>query len=184
MTIELAPPDRKKLLAFARETMAARLGLGPAAQPPEGSAFEISCGGFVSLHEEGALRGCIGRITASGPLLETIRSMAESAAFEDPRFEPLSASELPRVKLEITLLSPLKRIDDVSEIEVGKHGIYIVRGWHSGILLPQVAVEYGWDRATFLQQVCHKAGMQADAWRAPDTELFIFEGLVFGEQGD
>ncbi len=182
MIAELSCEDKRSLLAYARKTIASRLIGGPEPDVPPAEVLKTTCGAFVSLHEAGKLRGCIGRIVGGSHLLETIHAMALAAAFEDPRFEPLGKDELELVDLEITLLSPMQRIDDVSEIEVGRHGLYIVKGWHSGILLPQVAIEYDWDRATFLQQVCYKAGMQADAWRAPDAELFVFEGLVFGEK--
>lgn len=177
----LSAAEKAALLEYARLALAWRLeGGGPPPQP-RGEAMEQSCGAFVSLHKGGELRGCIGRIVGGKPLVETIFTMAQAAAFEDPRFEALEKEELGQIDIEITLLSPMRRIDDVAEIQVGRHGLYIVKGWHSGLLLPQVPVEQGWDRASFLQQICHKAGLQADAWRAPDAELFVFEGLVFGE---
>jgi AmmeMemoRadiSam system protein A len=179
---ELSAHEKKELLGWARASIAYGLG-GEAPAAPQSPAFELSCGAFVSIHEEGGLRGCIGRIRGGPPLLETIREMAAAAAFEDPRFSPLSKEEFGRIDIEISLLSPLERVNDVAEIEVGRQGLYIVKGWHSGLLLPQVATEYGWDRATFLKQVCHKAGMQEEAWRAPDAELYVFECLVFGEKG-
>lgn len=182
MIASLGPEERKALLAWARESIAARLEKRAAGEPPSGPGLDTTCGAFVSLHIDGSLRGCIGRIVGGASIIETIRQMALAAAFEDPRFSPLSTEELGAVDIEITLLSPMRKIADVNEIEVGRHGLYIVKGWHSGLLLPQVAVEWDWDRATFLQQVCHKAGLNVEAWRAPDAELFIFEGLVFGEK--
>ncbi len=140
------------------------------------------CGAFVSLHISGGLRGCIGRMVGTDPLLETVRGMAAGAAFEDPRFQPLSAEELARVLIEITVLSPL--MDCLPEdVEVGRHGIYVTMGWHSGVLLPQVATERSWSRETFLDQTCLKAGLPKDAWRRPGMRIQVFEGIVFGEEG-
>ncbi len=108
--------------------------------------------------------------------------MAVAAASQDPRFPPLSRDELDEVDLEISVLSPLRRIKDVSEIEVGKHGIYIISPRGRGVLLPQVATEYGWDRDTFLDQTCVKAGLAPGCWRDPSTEIYIFSAQIFGEE--
>ena len=113
-------------------------------------------GAFVTIQKKGQLRGCIGYIEGRGPLYKTVEEMAEAAAFRDPRFMPVSDKELPDLDIEISVLTPLKRITDINEIEVGKHGIYIKKGWYSGLLLPQVATEYGWDRLTFLEHTCKR----------------------------
>jgi AmmeMemoRadiSam system protein A len=173
---------KKALLDWARSSIRGRLEDIAPGPPPTGPGLEATCGAFVSLHEAGRLRGCIGRIVGGGPVVETIRAMALAAAFEDPRFNPLTAAELSRVDIEITLLSPLEKLGSASEVVVGKHGLYIVKGWHSGLLLPQVPVEFGWDRDTFLEQVCYKAGLHAGAWKEKDSELFAFEGILFGEK--
>lgn len=136
-------------------------------------------GAFVTLHKKGQLRGCIGYIEGHGPLHKTIEEMAEAAAFRDPRFTPVKEKELPELELEISVLTPLKRIMDVNEIQVGKHGIYIKKGWYSGLLLPQVATEYGWDRQTFLEHTCQKAGLPSHAWKEKDTEIYIFSADIF-----
>lgn len=136
-------------------------------------------GAFVSIHKRGQLRGCIGYIEGRGPLYRTIEEMAEAAAFRDPRFMPVTDKELPDLDIEISVLTPLKRITDVNEIEVGKHGIYIKQGWYSGLLLPQVATEYGWDRRTFLEHTCLKAGLPPHAWKDKDTEIYIFSADIF-----
>jgi AmmeMemoRadiSam system protein A len=136
-------------------------------------------GAFVSLHKRGMLRGCIGHIRSDRPLHETVRDMAVAAAFEDPRFPPLSEKELAQVDIEISVLTPFKRISDVTEIEVGKHGLYLVKGFSSGLLLPQVATEYGWNRTTFLEHTCTKAGLNKNAWKDKDTEIYIFSADVF-----
>lgn len=176
-----APEDKRALLAWARESIAARLERRKALGAPTSPALGIEAGAFVTLSEGGSLRGCIGRITAGGPLVDTVHEMAMAAAFEDPRFPPLSAAELERVEIEITILTPLARLASIEDIVVGRHGLYIVKGWHSGLLLPQVPTEYGWDRLTFLEQLCYKAGLPSGAWKEPDAELFSFEGAVFGE---
>jgi hypothetical protein len=136
-------------------------------------------GAFVSLHKKGQLRGCIGYIEGKGPLHKTIEEMAEAAAFRDPRFAPVTEKELSELDIEISVLTPLKKITDVNEIEVGKHGIYIKKGWYSGLLLPQVATEYGWDRKTFLEHTCQKAGLPSGAWKDKDVEIYIFSADIF-----
>jgi AmmeMemoRadiSam system protein B/AmmeMemoRadiSam system protein A len=136
-------------------------------------------GAFVTIQKRGQLRGCIGYIEGHGPLHKTIEKMAEAAAFNDPRFTPVKEKELPELDIEISVLTPLQRITDVNEIQVGKHGIYIKKGWSSGLLLPQVATEYGWDRQTFLEHTCQKAGLPSNAWKEKDTEIYIFSADIF-----
>ena len=136
-------------------------------------------GAFVTLHKFGELRGCIGNIVGIEPLHETVKNMARAAAFEDPRFVPLQYEELKDIDIEISVLSPLKRIKDINEIQVGKHGIYLRKGYNSGLLLPQVATEYNWDRLTFLDQTCLKAGLYPGCWKEKDTEIYIFSADVF-----
>jgi AmmeMemoRadiSam system protein A len=136
-------------------------------------------GAFVTLHKSGQLRGCIGNIRGRHPLYETVARMAEEAAFHDPRFPALSKEELKDIDIEISALTPLRRVDKVDEITVGKHGIYIEKGFFSGLLLPQVATEHGWDRQTFLEQTCFKAGLHKDAWKEKDTKVYVFSADVF-----
>jgi MEMO1 family protein len=138
-----------------------------------------SRGAFVTLNKRGRLRGCIGYIEGRGPLHKTIEEMAEAAAFRDPRFPPVNEKELPDLEFEISVLTPLKMIADVNEIEVGKHGIYMKKGWYSGLLLPQVATEYGWNRQTFLEHTCEKAGLPPHAWKDKTTEIYIFSADIF-----
>jgi len=127
------------------------------------------------------LRGCIGYIKAYKPLWETVQEMAIAAAFHDPRFPSLKPDEVKQLTFEISVLSPFKRIKDINEIEVGKHGLYMVRGYRSGLLLPQVATEYKWDRETFLQETCYKAGLPLDSWKDKETEIYIFSADYFGD---
>jgi len=136
-------------------------------------------GAFVTIKQRGELRGCIGYIEGRGPLYKTIEEMAEAAAFKDPRFYPVSEKELPELEYEISVLTPLQRIKDINEIEVGKHGIYIKKGWNSGLLLPQVATEYGWDRQTFIEHTCQKAGLPSNAWKDKNAEIYIFSADIF-----
>ena len=136
-------------------------------------------GAFVTVTKKGSLRGCIGHIRGLKPLYITIEEMAACAAFDDPRFPPITKNELKDLSIEISVLTPFKEITDVSEIEVGKHGIYMEREYYSGLLLPQVATEYGWDRNTFLEHTCRKAGLPPDAWKEKDTRIYIFSADIF-----
>jgi hypothetical protein len=143
--------------------------------------LEEDRGAFVTLKEHGQLRGCIGYITPIKPLAETVRDVAAYAAIQDPRFERVSSAELPLLQYEISVMSPLRRVLDIKEIKVGKHGLIIKKGNIEGILLPQVPVEEQWDRNTFLEQTCVKAGLPRQAWKDEDTDIFMFTALVFGE---
>jgi len=139
-------------------------------------------GAFVTLHIHGELRGCIGAFTSQQPLYETIQEMALASAFEDPRFPPLDKRELASIDIEISVLSPLKEIRSPEEIIVGKHGIYITKGFNRGVLLPQVATEYGWDRDTFLNHTCLKAGLPAGTWKKEKVKIEVFTAQIFGEK--
>jgi AmmeMemoRadiSam system protein B/AmmeMemoRadiSam system protein A len=145
----------------------------------ESTTLKENRGAFVTIQKRGQLRGCIGYIEGHGPLYKTIEEMAEAAAFRDPRFSPVKEKELPELDIEISVLTPLRKITNMNEIEVGKHGIYIKKGWFSGLLLPQVATEYGWDRQTFLDHTCQKAGLPSNAWKEKDTEIYIFSADIF-----
>jgi AmmeMemoRadiSam system protein B/AmmeMemoRadiSam system protein A len=145
----------------------------------ESTTLKENRGAFVTIHKRGQLRGCIGYIEGRGPLYKTIEEMSEAAAFRDPRFSPVKEKELPELDIEISVLTPLRKITNVNEIEVGKHGIYIKKGWFSGLLLPQVATEYGWDRQTFLEHTCQKAGLPSNVWKEKDTEIYIFSADIF-----
>jgi AmmeMemoRadiSam system protein B/AmmeMemoRadiSam system protein A len=136
-------------------------------------------GAFVSLHKSGRLRGCIGLIHPAKPLHQTVEEMARAAAFEDPRFAPVAPEELKDLEVEISVLTPLQRMKDVKEIEIGKHGLYIRKGFCSGLLLPQVATEYGWGPETFLEETCRKAGLPRKAWKEKDAEIYLFSADIF-----
>ncbi|RLB58246.1 MAG: AMMECR1 domain-containing protein [Deltaproteobacteria bacterium] len=182
---KLTPAERRRLLQVARQTIAQQLTQGRFEQVEADSPGLSRPGGaFVTLHLQGQLRGCIGTFTSEQPLVYTVQEMAVSAAQRDPRFPPLRPEELDAVDLEISVLSPLRQIDDPQLVEVGRHGIYITRGFHSGVLLPQVATEYGWDRETFLDHTCLKAGLPPGCWREAGTRIEVFEAEVFGEKDD
>ncbi len=179
MDFSLSLDDQKKLLKYARDVIRASLYHQGEPDAPVLSTT-LRCGAFVTLREAGGLRGCIGRMQSSDPLVTTVAEMAYAAAFEDPRFPPLRKDELELIDIEITLLSPLRPIAP-EEVVVGRHGILISAWGRSGVLLPQVPVEYGWDRETFLDQVCRKAGLPTDAWKSSQAQLYGFEGFVFSE---
>lgn len=178
----LSAEERKTLLQVARAAIAKKLKQEyQTPKIPATPGLASKSGAFVTLHKKGSLRGCIGRFTGEGPLSRTVEQMALAAAFEDPRFSPLTAAELAQVDLEISVLTPMRRIDSIEEIQVGTHGLYMVQGFHRGVLLPQVATDNGWDRPTFLEQTCRKAGMGKDCWKDPQTQIFVFSAEVFGE---
>lgn len=180
----LTSDHRRTLLAIARGSIEAVL---------DGRRHELDtarleeplrrpAGAFVSLHTHGGdLRGCIGSIQPVAPLCHAVSSNAVNAAFRDPRFRPLQRAELDHVHVEISVMSPIQRVLDVSEIEVGVHGLIVSNGSRAGLLLPQVATEYGWDRETFLSQTCRKAGLPSDAWLSESVRLEKFSAEVFGE---
>jgi AmmeMemoRadiSam system protein A len=143
--------------------------------------LEEARGAFVTLKERGELRGCIGYMTPVKPLCLTVRDVAALAAVEDRRFTPVTVAELSQLEYEISVLSPMRRVMDIQEIKVGKHGLLIKKGEQEGVLLPQVPTEQGWDRKTFLEEVCLKAGLPRQTWQDEDADLFLFSALVFSE---
>ncbi|MFH1394826.1 MAG: AmmeMemoRadiSam system protein B [Candidatus Omnitrophota bacterium] len=175
--------QRKELLKIARDSIKLYLEKGKRLNVQTDDALlKENMGAFVTLHETGRLRGCIGRIIAAGPLYLAVRDMAIAAAVEDPRFRPLSLDELGKVDIEISVLSPMKKINDSDEIVMGKHGVMIKDGLRSGVYLPQVADETGWDRETFMNSLCvNKAGLSQDAWKTGSCEIYVFTAEVFGE---
>ena len=175
--------DKIFLLKLARNVISAECRGEHYRIPPYTSkVFDEPRGAFVTLHKHGQLRGCIGYIEPIKPLVETIVEMAKAAAFNDWRFPPVKAEEVPELDIEISILSPIKEIKDTNEIVVGKHGIIITRGMHRGLLLPQVATEWGWDREKFLEQTCLKAGLPTDAWKEKGTKIEIFSAEIFNEK--
>ncbi|UCE42223.1 MAG: AmmeMemoRadiSam system protein A [Candidatus Aminicenantes bacterium] len=181
MDTSLTRDQEKSLLRLARLaiTLYLKEGSTPAMETDD-ATFRIKRGAFVTLKVKDQLRGCIGYPTPHKPLFETIIDVAVSAATKDFRFPSLEQKELNDTKIEISVLSQPKLIKDIAEIEVGKHGIIITKGPHKGLLLPQVPIEWGWDRETFLSHGCMKAGIEEDAWKK-DTQIEIFTAQVFSE---
>lgn len=182
MDFNLTDQEKSLLLTIARESISSYLEKRkPNYQAPT-KDLEKPCGAFVTLTRHGKLRGCIGYMTSSEPLIKSIKELARASAFSDPRFPPVKMGELPDLRIEISVLSPLKKISTLEEIQVGEHGIYMKRGYSTGVLLPQVAVEQGWDRNNFLTHTCYKAGLEGNCFRDPKTEIFIFSALIFNEK--
>jgi AmmeMemoRadiSam system protein A len=179
----LTASEREELLRIARASLACHFAGRPGVAPPRTGALGEPRGAFVTLHrrEDHELRGCIGSMVANRPLAETVARMAVVAATEDWRFAPVTADELPDLVIEISALGPMRPIR-AEEVEVGRHGLMIGYGEKRGVLLPQVPVEHGWDRETFLDHTCLKAGLPFGTWRRPGVELLAFTAEVFGEQ--
>jgi AmmeMemoRadiSam system protein A len=177
----LTKKEQRDLLKIARDTIVSYVTSGdvPAVETASvGLNLESGC--FVTIKQHGQLRGCIGNFVSDRPLYRLVQEMAVSAAIRDPRFYPMKPQDLKDFDLEISVLSPLELISSVDEIQVGTHGIYLVKNSFRGVLLPQVATEYGWDRDTFLRHTCLKAGLPENAWQK-DCQIYIFSALVFGE---
>ena len=178
--------QKQTLLKVARDTVAAVIK-GEPTEAPQSDDPELNapCGCFVTLKNHGRLRGCIGQFISESPLIELVAEMAKSSATGDPRFfaDPISAGELDQLDVEISVLSPLQRTNEPLSLRLGVDGIYIKKGRTSGCFLPQVATETGWSKEEFLSYCCaHKAGLAADAWRDPETEVNLFTADVFGAE--
>ena len=180
----LSGETRRDLLSLARRTLEAHFRGEPAPRlaSDRGEAFGQPRALFVTLRTEGQLRGCIGTLTPDGDLSEAVPRFAVRAALEDPRFPPVEESELSACRIEISVLTPPRPIEDVEQIEVGRDGLIIEAHGRSGLLLPQVATEWGFDRETFLGEVSKKAGLLAHVWQEPDARLWSFQAEVFGEE--
>ena len=174
--------DQNLLLRTARESIQSRLENRPPSyeEPPE-ELLELK-GAFVTLHSRGRLRGCIGTLEATDPLFEVIQDLSISSGFRDPRFPPLDLSELDDINIEISVLTPLEEVTSLAEIEVGTHGLYAKQGLRSGVLLPQVPVEQGWNREEFLSSTCRKAGLSPDEWKNGNVDFFSFTAEIFAEE--
>ena len=176
--------QKRTLLKVARETVEAVILRKPIKKPQsDDPELNAPCGCFVTLKNHGRLRGCIGNFTSDSPLVELVAEMAKASATSDPRFfaDRISVSELNQLDIEISVLSPLKKTNDPLSLQLGIDGIYIKKGRASGCFLPQVATETGWSKEEFLSYCCsHKAGLAPDAWKDPDTEVYLFTADVFG----
>ena len=172
--------DRRLLMSLARDAIAGHVAARPQPEPELTGVLMQKVGAFVTIHNRGDLRGCIGHVEPDQLLGRLIPRMAIAACSSDPRFPAVTGDELPHIALEISLLGPLQPIADADAIEIGRHGLVVELGWHRGLLLPQVATDWKWDRETFLAHTCHKAGLPHDAWRK-GAKMFRFEAEVFGE---
>jgi AmmeMemoRadiSam system protein A len=194
MEFTISAGEKRLLLADARESIAARLENRPPRYRRDtegetggegGGVLDRPCGAFVTLHIDAPggrrLRGCIGWMNAAWPLEKTVRIMAQEAAFGDPRFPPLGAEEFPRCSIEISALSPLEPCADPRRIKLGVHGLFLNHRGHSGVLLPQVPVEQGWNLDEYLDYICVKAGLPPRSYGDPGAGLFTFTAEVFGE---
>jgi AmmeMemoRadiSam system protein A len=181
MANSFSASNRKLLLKIARDAIISHIQSGstPCLELPKPELQEKR-GCFVSVKINGKLRGCIGNFISVKPLYQLVQEMAISAATRDPRFYPMKNEDLAAFSLEISVLTPLRKISSIEEIEVGVHGLYIEKNFSRGVLLPQVAVEYGWDRETFLKQTSMKAGLEPDDWQE-GADIYIFSADIFSE---
>jgi AmmeMemoRadiSam system protein B/AmmeMemoRadiSam system protein A len=179
----LTEQEKSELLTLARKSAEYAVQTNKPYDPPASKSETLNqeYGAFVTINEGGMLRGCIGYTSPIKPLYITVRDTAAYAAMRDPRFRPVSAAELSQLEYEISVLSPLSRVTDIEQIKVGRDGLFMKNGDDEGLLLPQVPVEQNWDRQTFLEQTCAKAGMRHDCWKDENTDIFKFTAVVFGE---
>jgi AmmeMemoRadiSam system protein A len=179
----LTQDDKHTLLALARRSIEAFL-LGQSRPLVEASGMLAEPRGcFITLTNRGELRGCIGTFQPQGPLAEQVAQMAQAAA-RDPRFtmNPVTRDELPDLTIQVSVLSPLEKTEQPEQLEIGRHGIYIMHGGQSGCFLPEVATDQGWGVEEFLSYCCaHKAGLPADAWKQPGTDVYLFTSEKFSE---
>lgn len=182
MSFSLSAREKDILLRTARESIRSALTGEPPRYPEPTDNIQQKSGAFVTLHKDGNLRGCIGHIIALNPLFDAIKALARSSAFEDPRFPSLQLAEYDEIDIEISVLTPKVKAESPEQVEVGVHGVFIKAGPRSGVLLPQVPVEQGWNRRQYLTNLCYKAGLAGDCWTQSNTELYLFTAIVFGEK--
>jgi hypothetical protein len=181
---QLDAADQRQLLAIARRAIETAVRHGPRAGVVDGqpsAGMEEPAAAFVTIHEHGQLRGCIGLMRFEYPLWQNVRDAAAAAALDDPRFLPVDESELPALELEVSVLDPPVQLPDPAGFVAGRHGIVVERGMRRALLLPQVATEMGWDETQMLEAVCRKANLPGDSWRDPSTKLSVFESRCFSE---
>ncbi|MCX7000856.1 MAG: AmmeMemoRadiSam system protein A [Candidatus Sumerlaeota bacterium] len=184
----LKPQEEQTLLRIARFTLEKWVEEKKYPSEKELKAYDITpalehkAGVFVSLHKMGELRGCIGYVEDTTTILRGVIENTVNAASKDPRFPPVNENETDMVDIEVSVMTPLEPVDDIETIEVGKDGLVVERGFHRGLLLPQVATEWGWDKYEFLENTCQKAGLPPDAYQKKDTKIFRFRAQVFGEK--
>jgi AmmeMemoRadiSam system protein A len=177
---EFTPEERAVLLKLAHESILSALERREISLTPPSPHLEEPRGAFTTIYFHGNLRGCVGYVFPVASLYRTVAETARAAAFEDTRFSPVSPQEAPELDVSLSILSPL-RVITPEEVEIGRHGLVVSHGGRRGLLLPQVPVEHQWDRATFMEQTCRKAGLPLDAWRQGAT-LEAFTAEVFGDR--
>jgi AmmeMemoRadiSam system protein A len=177
--LSLSEEEKGQLKHLARDAIECALFGKEQCRIELSGKLQKKAGAFVTLKLKGELRGCIGHTSSVMPLADVVEKMAIQSAFHDPRFCGLQKDEWKDIDIEISVISPMKKIDNTEEIEVGVHGLYIEKGGYSGLLLPQVATEYGWDRKEFLEYTCYKAGLPRDAWKSHDAKIYVFSAEVF-----
>jgi AmmeMemoRadiSam system protein A len=182
--INLERGQKLILLRLARQAIDRWVGEGLRQIEESGDPALVElAGAFVTLHRLGELRGCIGRIRADRPLERVVQEVAMSAATGDPRFPPIKHPDIIEIDLEISVVSPFEPMKDLNEIEIGRHGLMVSETYASGLLLPQIASEYGWDPQTFLEHTCMKAGLPKDHWQTTTLKIEKFSAEVFSEKG-
>lgn len=181
--LRLTESQKTDLLKTVRYTIEKKLRGKSTIEKPslDDEVFSQNYGLFVTLTTDGNLRGCIGYLEGYKPIRDAVQEMAIQAAFHDPRFHPLKEDEYDKIDIEISILYPLEEVTDFSTIKVGRDGLVMERGFHKGLLLPQVATEYGWNRERFMNETCRKAGMESFCWEN-GAKVLKFEAEVFNEQ--
>ena len=181
--VTLSGEERQQLLSLARKSVETAVREGKLLDPAPASSPSLvnARGAFVTLTKKSQLRGCIGYTVPVKPLYLTVRDVAAFAAVRDSRFAPVSKAELGDLEYEISVLTPFRRMRDISELHIGEHGLLVRRGQEIGVLLPQVATEQRWDKKAFLEQACLKAGLDESAWQDPETDVFLFSATVFSD---
>lgn len=180
---KLNKEQKRFLLYIAKESVISSVK-GIKREPPntDDPVLLEKRGAFVTLKKHGELRGCIGYVVPIKPLYLAVWDVAKEAALNDPRFMPVREDELPELEYEISALSPLYRVNSISDIKIGRDGLMMKKGFYSGLLLPQVPVEEGWNLKKFLEYTCLKAGLPHDCYKDPDIEIYRFEAEVFSEK--
>jgi AmmeMemoRadiSam system protein A len=177
----IGPEDQRRLLDLAHSALEARVRHAGLPDIDSSLVPDVRRGAFVSIFHDGELRGCLGRLNSQLPIARLVAQLAQAVADSDPRFDRVTPQELAGIGFEISVLTREREIQSVEEIDLGRHGLIVEQGTSRGLLLPQVPTEHGWDRDTFLDHTCLKAGLAADAWRR-GARIFIFEAQVFGER--
>lgn len=177
----ISPDDRRRLIDLAHRALEARVHHSDLPEIDSTLVPDVRRGAFVSIFHDGELRGCLGWLNSNLPIAHLVAQLAQAVADSDPRFDRVTPQELTEIGLEISVLTHEREIRSVDEIEVGRHGLIVEKGGNRGLLLPQVSTEHGWDRETFLDHACLKAGLAEDAWRR-GARIFVFEAEVFGER--